>query len=51
MGFYFLQTITLFVGPDVFLAGRSAYLIFIDDFFFVFSRESFKATDTFVRGH
>ena len=36
MGFYFLQTITLFVEPDVFLAGRSAYLIFIDDFFLSF---------------
>ena len=36
MGLYFLQTIIIFVGSDVFQAGRSAYLIFIDDFFCLF---------------
>ena len=30
----FSRTIIIFVGPDVFLAGRSAYLIFMDEFFF-----------------
>ena len=33
----------------MFLAGRSAYLIFMDDFFL--SRESLKATDTLVSGY
>ena len=36
MGLYFLQTIIIFVGSDMFQAGRSAYLIFIDDFFCLF---------------